>query len=102
MSKKIKTAYINLNVNTGTMIYVDIDTFRFLYDEETVYLTVQIEENGSYEFLDEVELAEDEIIIDHNDLKRVALNWIFDNVKIVKEKDLDKEVAYGSIKRKVI
>jgi hypothetical protein len=85
MDKKIKTTDLNLNISTGTMLYVDIDTFRFLYDEEIFCLTVQIESNGIFEFLEEVELAEDEIIIDHKDLERFALNWIFNNVEIVKD-----------------
>ncbi|MBY6900236.1 ubiquitin [Clostridium botulinum] len=85
MNKKIKTTDLNLNVYTGTMIYVDIDIFRFLYDEEILCLTIQILNGENFEFYKEVDLPEGEVIVDHNDLKRFALNWIFENVEIVKE-----------------
>ncbi|AUN25413.1 ubiquitin [Clostridium botulinum] len=85
MSKKIKTTDLNLNVSTGTMIYIDIDIFRFLYDEEIFCLTIQLLNGENYEFLEEVDLPEDEVIVDHNDLKIFALNWIFQNVEVVKE-----------------
>lgn len=85
MSKKIKATYFSTNISTGAMIYVDIDVFRFLYDEEIFCLTVQIENQGQFEFLEEIHLPEGEIITEHKDLERIALNWIFDNVEIVKE-----------------
>ncbi|AJE10061.1 ubiquitin [Clostridium botulinum] len=85
MSKKIKTTDLNLNVSTGTMLYVDIDIFRFSYDQEIFNLTIKILDGENYEFFEEVDLLEDEVIVDHNDLKIFALNWIFKNVEIVKE-----------------
>ncbi|QEK12615.1 ubiquitin [Crassaminicella thermophila] len=85
----IKTKDMNFEIFTGTMLYITIDTFRFIFDEDTFYLTVEIENNGEFEFLEEVEL--DEAIVNHNDLKRVALNWVFKNVEIVKE--LESEQA---------
>ncbi len=85
MSKKVKVTDLDLNISTGTIIYLDIDTFRFLYNEEMFELIVQIENNGSFEFLEEIELAENEVITDHTDLERFALNWVFDNVEVVKE-----------------
>lgn len=85
MSKKVKVTDFDLNISTGTIIYLDIDTFRFLYNEEIFELIVQIENNGSFEFLEEIELAEYEVITDHTDLERFALNWVFDNVEVVKE-----------------
>ncbi|EQC1537805.1 hypothetical protein [Clostridium botulinum] len=85
MSKKIKTTDLNLNVSTGTMLYVDIDIFRFSYDQEIFNLTIKILDGENYEFFEEVDLPEDEVIVDHNDLKRIALNWIFQNVEVVKE-----------------
>ncbi|EPS56434.1 TPA: ubiquitin [Clostridium botulinum] len=85
MGKKIKTTDLNLNVSTGTMIYIDIDIFRFLYDKEIFNLTIEMLDGENYEFLEEVDLPEDEVIVDHNDLKIFALNWIFKNVEVVKE-----------------
>lgn len=85
MSKKIKTTHLSLNKFTGKMIYVTIDIFKFLYDEDTFYLTVELENQGQFEFFQEIDLPEGELITDHKDLERFALNWIFDNVEIVKE-----------------
>lgn len=85
MSKKIKTTDLNLNVSTGTMLYVDIDIFRFSYDQEIFNLTIKILDGENYEFFEEVDLPEDEVIVDHNDLKIFVLNWIFKNVEVVKE-----------------
>ncbi|CAL83935.1 ubiquitin [Clostridium botulinum] len=85
MNKKIKTTDLNLNVSTGTMIYVDIDIFRFLYDQEIYCITVEVLDGENYEFLEEINLEKDKSNLDHNDLKKFALNWIFENVEIVKE-----------------
>ncbi|EPS56396.1 TPA: hypothetical protein ACXDAY_002844 [Clostridium botulinum] len=85
MSKKIKTTDLNLNVSTGTMLYVDIDIFRFLYDQEIFNLTIEVLDGENYEFFEEVELPEGKVIVNHDDLRKFALNWIFNNVEIVKE-----------------
>lgn len=93
MNKKIKMEDLILNVSTGTILLVDIDVFRFLYEQDIFSLTVQIESNGEYEYLAEIELGENEVIVDHADLRRVALNWIFNNVEIVKNADIDEGLA---------
>lgn len=85
MNKKIKTTDLNLNVSTGTMLYVDIDIFRFLYDQEIFCITVQFLDEEDYKFLEEINLKKDKNNLDHNDLKIFALNWIFKNVEVVKE-----------------
>lgn len=91
MNKKIKTTDLNLNVSTGTILYVDIDIFRFLYDKETFCITVQFLDEEDYKFLEEINLEKDKSNLDHNDLKRIALNWITNNVEVVR--NLEKEVA---------
>ncbi|WP_243249054.1 BC1881 family protein [Clostridium botulinum] len=85
MSKKIKTTDLNLNVSTGTMLYVNIDIFRFIYDQEIFNLTIEVLDGESYEFFEEVELPEGKVIVNRDDLRKFALNWIFNNVEIVKE-----------------
>jgi len=85
MNKKITMTSLEMNVNTGTVFYVTIDDLKFSADEDQFSLVVEIESNGRYELIEEIALPEDELIIDHNDLKRVALNWIFKNVDIIKE-----------------
>lgn len=73
-----------MNFNTGTILYVTIDNFRFSADEELFNLKVEIENKGVFELIEDIDLTE-EIIVDHEDLKRVALNWIFKNVEVVKQ-----------------
>jgi len=87
MNKKITMTNLDLSADTGTILYVTIDDLRFSADECQFSLIVEIENQGKFELIEEIDLGgpDDEIIIDHNDLKRVALNWIFNNVEIVKE-----------------
>lgn len=93
MSKKIRTEEISLNIMPGTIIYIDIDTFRFLYDENDMGLVkVSFLDGEEYEHFENVLLEEDEVIVEHEDLKRVALNWIFDNVEIVTKEKLIESV----------
>lgn len=85
MSKKIKIEDLNLNFPTGTILYVDIDIFRFLYDEEIFCLTVEINNGENYEFYEEIDLPEEEVIVDHDDLKKFSLSWMFKNIEIVRK-----------------
>ncbi|WP_242844824.1 hypothetical protein [Clostridium botulinum] len=91
MNKKIKTTDLNLNVSTGTILYVDIDIFRFLYDSEIFCITVQFLDGEDYKFLEEISLEKDKINLDYNDLKKIGLDWITNNVEVVRR--LEKEVA---------
>lgn len=80
----IKLTEINLTIVPGTKIYLDIDIFRFTKDEDIFNVQIEIENQGEYEYLEEINLDEfNEIIINHEDLKRVALNWIFKNIEII-------------------
>lgn len=79
--KKIKLKDIDLIVNRGTIMYVTVDVFRFVKDESLPCVEVEIEENGEYKLFEE--LDEDNIVANHNDLKKIALNWVFNNVEVV-------------------
>jgi len=82
----VKLTDINLTIVPGTTIYLDIDIFRFIKDGDFFDVRVEIENNGEHEFLQDIDLSESEgIVMDHHDLERVALNWIFKNVEVVKE-----------------
>ena len=81
----LKMTHFDLAINTGSIIYVTVDVLKFSFDQDTTYATVELETNGEYEFLEEIKLKEFEVIVDHDDLQRVALNWIFKNVEIVEE-----------------
>jgi len=83
---KITVTDINLNVIPGTIIYIDIDIFRFTKDEDLFEVEIEVESNGEYKKLEIIDLNEiDEIVINHRDLERIALNWIFKSVDIIKE-----------------
>ena len=75
---KVKMKDINLTEVVGTNIYVDIDVFRFTKDKDLSYVEILIDNNGEWEFLEEVHAS----IIDHEDLRKFALNWIFKSVEI--------------------
>lgn len=84
---KVTLTNINLTAIPGTKIYLDIDIFRFTKDIDLFEVEVGLECNGEYEQIEIINLdrSNDEIIINHNDLQRVAQNWIFKNVEITKE-----------------
>lgn len=81
----IKVDDINLETNTGSMIYVIIDVFRFIKDEELSSVEIQIENQGEYEFLQEIDDLKIPII-NHDDLRVFSLNWIFKNIEITNKK----------------
>lgn len=83
MKEKILITDTNFELNTGTIIYVTIGNFKFLTNEDLFSFNIEIKNNGKFEFLEEVDFEENEIVIDHEDLKRAALNWIFRNVEMV-------------------
>jgi len=81
MTKMIRMNDIDLDINTGTTMYVNIDVFKFIADEQLESVEIQIETNGESEFLEEVHTS----ITNHDDLKKFALNWIFNNVEITSD-----------------
>lgn len=81
----IKMTDINLVTVPGTKIYLDIDIFRFTKDEDLFDVEIEIENNGEHEHLETIDLnGFNEIVINHNDLQRIAFNWIFKNVELIK------------------
>ncbi len=78
--KKVRTTNFNVSVERG--IYIDIDDYRFLLDEGCPFARVELVTDGeTNDFIDEFECD----CINHEDLKIASLNWIFNNVEIVKE-----------------
>ena len=77
--KKIRASDFNVNVERG--VYIDIDSYRFLLDEGHPFVRVELVTDGeTNDFIDEFECD----CINHEDLKVAAINWIFNNVEIVK------------------
>lgn len=77
--KKVRTTNFNVSVERG--IYIDIDDYRFLLDEGYPFARVELIGSETHDFLDEFECN----CTNHKDLERAGLNWIFNNVEIVKE-----------------
>lgn len=86
---KIKVTDIDLNVRENIALIVEIDVFKFTKIMDLGYVLVEIETNGECEYLEELQLEEENISLD--DLKRIALNWIFKHVEIVGEDSLIEE-----------
>lgn len=85
MNWKIKIPNINSKITPGTTIYIDIDIFKFIWDKDFSDVEVQMESNGDYSYLQTIKLGElNETVVDHKELEKIALNWIFNNVEIVK------------------
>lgn len=83
--KKIKQNHIDINPRFGKTVV--IDNYIFCHDEDVSTLIVLYTD-----FCEDVEVIEiidtnedDTVIISDEDLRIYALNWIFDNVEIVKE-----------------
>lgn len=87
MEKRVKTTDADIRINTTTIEVVKISGIRFEHDEELPCVQVYADDDSSdtLDFLDEIEETEDDPIVGFEDLKRVALNWYFNNVEIVKE-----------------
>lgn len=91
-SKKIKTTNSDMEIRCTNHLVVEINSFKFIFDEELPHwVTILSCTNGAdFESIDELD---DDLILEIStldDLKRVALNWYFDNVEIVKEIDIFK------------
>jgi len=78
--KKITVNGIDPKVYTGSTIYVTIDIFTFTKDKDLPCVEVGIGSGDDYEFLEEIETTS--LVIDHDDLKNVAFEWILRNVSI--------------------
>lgn len=82
--KEIRMNDIDLEVNCGNAMYVEIDTIKFVKYEDCRWVEIFILDGGQYSYLDGIENSQVDTI---EDLRKVAVKWLFDNVTIG-----DKEV----------
>jgi len=84
---QIKMQCIDMKPKYGSTFYVDIDIFRFVKDEELTNPEVYIDDRGSYEFLTEIPILENDEAEPMGciELKMIALDWIEENVQITGE-----------------
>lgn len=66
-------------LNTSTIHVVDIDNIEFHQDERLAYINVYIK-NDSDDTLNYLDSITGEVVIDLEDLKRIALKWYTDNI----------------------
>ena len=83
--KKIKQNSINIEPRFGMLAV--IANYMFCYDEEIFTLTVMYTDfDEDIAVIDVISTNNlDTLIVTNEDLRVYALNWIFDNVEIVKE-----------------
>lgn len=88
--KIIKTTNMNMDIRCSKHLVVDINDLRFIFDEEMPYWVVVLSCTNGEDFESIDEIDEDYVVKIHtlDDLKRVAVNWYFDNVEVVKEIDI--------------
>ncbi|AAK79906.1 hypothetical protein BJV85_002046 [Clostridium acetobutylicum] len=85
MNKKIKTTDTNINIDESTILVVEIGVLSFEVDERYPWIDVYFIGNESKEFITQIDEEKMPIFVKHEELKRFALNWYFNNVEIVKE-----------------
>ena len=83
--KKIRQNFINMEPRFGMLAV--IDNYMFCHDEEIFTLTVMYTDfDEDVAVIDVINTNDiDTSIVTNEDLRVYALNWIFDNVEIVKE-----------------
>lgn len=91
MTKKIKTTDTGVEVNTSSILVVEISNFSFEVDERYPWIEVYSIGGESKEFVTEIDGEDLPILTNHDDLKIFALNWYFENVEIVKNIEHCKE-----------
>jgi hypothetical protein len=85
MNKKIKTNNTDLRVGTSTAMIVKVGSFKFVQEEDYPWIDVFITGNESDELIEQINDEVANSVIDIKDLEVFAVNWVFENVEIVKE-----------------
>lgn len=90
MSKMIKTADTNIEVDTATISVVQIGTLSFEVDERYPWIDVYNIGGENKEFITQIDEEDMPVFVEHEELKTYCLNWYFDNVEIVTEEELER------------
>ncbi|WP_338631500.1 ubiquitin [Clostridium baratii] len=84
MSKLIKTTNTDIEVKAIEIKVVEIEDYSFELDEKIPCVDVYYYSDKGKVFVEAI-VEEVKEIVSIKDLKRIALNWFFNNVEIVKE-----------------
>lgn len=85
MDKSIKITDTDMKIETSTILVVEVGTFSFEVDERYPWVDVYMTGNESKEFVTQIDEENMPVFVGHEELKRFALNWYFNNIEIVKE-----------------
>lgn len=91
MNKKIITTDTDLSIRTSTAIIVSVGTIKFVKDEEYPWIDIFVTGGETDEFIAQEDTEKASRVIDLEDLKVFAINWVFENTEVVK--DIKKETA---------
>lgn len=82
-SKKIKTTITDMDIQTTSILAVEINKLRFEIDERFPWITIYQWNEANLTRIDEIDEDFTIEIQTLEQLKVAALNWYFDNVEVV-------------------
>ena len=77
--KKLKLSDFDFNTNYGVAMYFEIDTLKFVKDENFPWVEVFILDGEQYMLIDEIDTSP---ITTIEDLNKIAVKWLFNNIEI--------------------
>lgn len=83
MSKMIKTTDTKVNIDTSSILVVEIGDLSFEKDERYFWIDVYSGSGEEKKFITQIDEDDMPILIEHEELKIYCLNWYFNNVEIV-------------------
>ena len=83
MSKMIKTTDTEMKVDTSSILVVEIGDLSFEKDERYFWIDVYSGSGEEKKFITQID--EDDMPIQHEELKIYCLNWYFNNVEIIEK-----------------
>ena len=81
MIEEIRVEDINLEITSGSAMYVCIDVFKFVKEQDTPWIDVYINRDEGYTYLDEI--VDEFEITEHEELRKEAIKWLFEKVSII-------------------
>lgn len=95
MNKQIKTTPVgNFGVKEYKANIIELGGIKFIKEDVTPWIDVFLGDNSDhgYAFMDQIDTQEAKSIITLEELKIFAMNWYFNNVEIVSEDKIKKEI----------
>lgn len=93
MIEKIDQVFTgDIKVELSTIMVVEVGDLRFEMDERFPWINVFINDNSDLGYSKIDELEEIKPIINHDDLVVVAMNYYFEKVRMVTEKEMQDNI----------